>query len=210
LTHVVGQSTIFLAAIAIGLLLRFDGIHQDALALGAVMLLNQLAHPLLAFYAMDGFGHKDPNQTVFVLEAAMPVAPLVAVFPGYYDLNTRLASIAIIASLVISPLTIPGLLLLLCCAVPNKCRAETAKFSPPRPTRFPPSAAESGRSGTLLVPDVLWNSIPLGHPLRIHTMPHPRKTGAYHLVALPFGLTARLRRERLVSHRLLPAGAAST
>jgi hypothetical protein len=31
----------------------------------------------------------------------------------YYDLNTRLASIAIIASLVISPLTILGLLFLL-------------------------------------------------------------------------------------------------
>ena len=99
--------------IAIGLLLRFDGLRQDALALGLVLVLNLVAHPLLALYAVDEFGFQDPNRTVFVLEAAMPVAPLVAVFAGYYDLNTRLASIAIVASLVICPLTILGLLMLL-------------------------------------------------------------------------------------------------
>ena len=113
LTHVVGQSTTFLAAIAIGLLLRFDGMRKDALALGVALVLNLVAHPLLALYAVDGFGFQDPNRTVFVLEAAMPVAPLVAIFAGYYDLNTRLASIAIVASLVISPLSILGMLFLL-------------------------------------------------------------------------------------------------
>lgn len=113
LTHVVGQSTTFLAAIAIGLLLRFDGERQDAPALGVVLVLNLMVHPLLAFYTVDGFGFQDPNRTVFVLEAAMPVAPLVAVFANYYHLNTWLASIAVIASLVVSPLTILVLLMLL-------------------------------------------------------------------------------------------------
>ena len=113
LTQVVGQSTTFLAAIAIGLMLRFDGVRQDVPALAVVLMLNLLAHPLLALYAADGVSLQDPNRTVFVLEAAMPVAPLVAVFAGYYDLNSRLASIAIIASLVISPLTILGLLMAL-------------------------------------------------------------------------------------------------
>ena len=109
----VGQSTTFLTAIAIGLLFRFDGLRQDALALGLVLVLNLVAHPLLGLYAADGFGFQDPKRTVFVLEAAMPVAPLVAVFAGYYDLSTRLASIAIIASPVFSPLTMLGLLFLL-------------------------------------------------------------------------------------------------
>ena len=113
LTHVVGQSTTFLAAIAIGLMLRFDGARKDVPALAVVLVLNLLAHPLLALYTADGVSLQDPNRTVFVLEAAMPVAPLVAVFAGYYDLNTRLASITIVASLVISPLTILGLLFLL-------------------------------------------------------------------------------------------------
>jgi len=99
--------------IAIGLLLRFDGLRQDALALGLVPVLNLMTHPLLALCAANGFGFQDPNRTVFVVEAAMPVALLVAVFAGYYDLSTRLASIAIIASPVISPLTILGLLFLL-------------------------------------------------------------------------------------------------
>ena len=113
LTHVVGQSTTLLAAIAIGLLLRFDGMRRDALALAVVLVLNLVVHPLLALYAVDGFGFQNPNRTVFVLEAAMPVAPLAAVFAGYYALNTRLASIAIVTSLVLSPLTILGLLFLL-------------------------------------------------------------------------------------------------
>jgi predicted permease len=113
LTHVVGQSTTFLAAIAIGLMLRFDGARKDVPALAVVLMLNLLAHPLLALYTADGVSLQDPNRTVFVLEAAMPVAPLAAVFAGYYDLNTRLASLAIVASLVISPLTILGLLFLL-------------------------------------------------------------------------------------------------
>jgi predicted permease len=82
LTQVVGQSTTFLAAIAIGLMLRFDGARQDVPALVVVLLLNLVAHPLLALYAADGVSLQDPNRTVFVLEAAMPVAPLVAVFAG--------------------------------------------------------------------------------------------------------------------------------
>jgi predicted permease len=87
--------------------------RRDALALAVVLVLNLVVHPLLALYAVDGFGFQNPNRTVFVLEAAMPVAPLAAVFAGYYALNTRLASIAIVTSLVLSPLTILGLLFLL-------------------------------------------------------------------------------------------------
>jgi predicted permease len=79
---VVGQSTTFLTAIAIGLLLRFDGLRQDALALGLVLVLNLVAHPLLGLYAADGFGFQDPKRTVFVLEAAMPVAPWSPFLPA--------------------------------------------------------------------------------------------------------------------------------
>jgi predicted permease len=107
-----GDTIPFLVAISIGLSLNNLPNKNDVATIAVCALLILLAEPVLIFY-IDTQIHETylDRQLSFIL-AAMPAAPVIAVYAIRYEANPKLASSLVTATTVLSAITIPSLLYL--------------------------------------------------------------------------------------------------
>ena len=108
----IGDTIPFLVAISIGLSLNNFPNRNDMAVITFCAVFILIAEPLLIFYMDTQI--KEPyldRQLSFIL-AAMPAAPVIAVYAIRYEANPKLASTLIAATTVLSAITIPTLLYL--------------------------------------------------------------------------------------------------
>jgi len=103
---VLASANTFLAAMTVGLLLRFKNV-RPLLGLAAVVCLIKLAiQPVLTWLPMQMISVSPLHQRVLVLEAAMPAMALSVVFAKSYDCDAEAASVMLFATYIVSTVTL--------------------------------------------------------------------------------------------------------
>jgi len=78
--------------------------------LAVIVLLRLVAGPLAGFAAAHGLGVTGPGFQAAVLESGMPVAVITLVLATEYDVEPELVTAAVLASTLLSPLTLTPLM----------------------------------------------------------------------------------------------------
>lgn len=101
------NATVPLIMLSIGLSLEVADLSKHKLAIGTVALIKLALSPLLAFAVAQALGMSGTDLGITTLEASMPPAMIVMVIGLRYGLDTDFIPAAIVATTMISLLTIP-------------------------------------------------------------------------------------------------------
>lgn len=111
--NVAAHANTFLVTLAVGLLLRFDGLRAVAKAAVLVSAVKLIVMPLLAWLPTAALGIAGSELNVLVLEAAMPSGMLGVVLCSSYGCDARFAAKLVLTTTALSVLTIPAVFALL-------------------------------------------------------------------------------------------------
>lgn len=104
----VSVATVPLIMLAVGLTLEGKKIGRYAAPLAAVVVIKLLLSPLFAYAAARTGGLPPADLSVVVLEASMPAVMLSLVVGLKYKLDVEFTSLAIVATIIVSLVTIPA------------------------------------------------------------------------------------------------------
>ena len=110
---VVGQANTFLVTLTVGLLLQLRVPGKVLLAAALVSGVKLLVMPLLAWPPARALGPAQWQLEVLLLEAGMPSAMLAVALCSSYGCDDRLAASLVVATTVLSVLTLPAIFVLL-------------------------------------------------------------------------------------------------
>jgi predicted permease len=109
--EVIKHSVDLLVWIAIGLMLKPIGLTKFLPFLALVALMKLLAQPALALFLPHAAGLPHLTQQIILIESAMPSGAIAAVLSDRYGCDGPLAAALVIATYLISLVTIPLLIL---------------------------------------------------------------------------------------------------
>ena len=104
---IIGNALIIFVAITIALMLRPIKVKEMLPLIIIVVIMKLIAEPLLAYEGSLIFGTIDPAKEILFLEASMPSGTIAAVLAERYGCDGGTASALIIATYVLSLITIP-------------------------------------------------------------------------------------------------------
>jgi hypothetical protein len=96
-----------MVAISVGLMLRPIGVREILPILGVVFVLKMILLPLLVFFGAGAAGLSSLAVEILVIEAAVPSGAVAAAIADRHGCDGQLASAVIIATYLISLVTIP-------------------------------------------------------------------------------------------------------
>jgi predicted permease len=102
----VGHANLFFVALVIGLILEVKKIKHIYLFLGLTILLKLIIKPLLAVYLTDLTHVTEMMREIVLIETALPSAILTVVFAKQYNCRPDLVSMSIMATLVVSVVSV--------------------------------------------------------------------------------------------------------
>lgn len=101
-----GAATVPLIMLTIGLSLEGKKLGQYALPLGGVIVIKLLLSPVFGFLAASAGGLSPADLNIVVLESSMPAVMLSLVVGLKYKLDTEFIALAILVTIIASPLSI--------------------------------------------------------------------------------------------------------
>lgn len=105
--HYLGNATVPLIMLSLGLSLKFHRINKYKGNITFVSLLRLLFSPLLATFLTNLLGIYGLEKKVLIVESAMPSAMLSIVLSVRYRLNPELTAICVFTTTLLSLITIP-------------------------------------------------------------------------------------------------------
>lgn len=105
--HIAGAANTFLVTLAVGLFLSFRGLRDALLAVALVATVKLLIMPVLVWVPTGLVDIPLWQIEVAVLEAAMPSAMLTVVLASSYGCDARFACKLVLATSVLSVVTVP-------------------------------------------------------------------------------------------------------
>ena len=108
-----GQGTIPLIMIVLGLSIEFDGISRSKSMIAFTSLMKLVFFPAVAFLVASSLGLVDLQFKVSIIEAAMPSGMMSLLLAITYKLNHELTSDCVFINTVISLITLPLIMALL-------------------------------------------------------------------------------------------------
>ena len=108
-----GQGTIPLIMIVLGLSIEFDGISRSKSMIAFTSLMKLAFFPAVAFLVASSLGLVDLQFKVSIIEAAMPSGMMSLLLAITYKLNHELTSDCVFINTVISLITLPLIMALL-------------------------------------------------------------------------------------------------
>ncbi len=108
-----GQGTIPLIMLSLGLSINFDGISRSKSMIAFTSLMKLAVFPIIAFLIVSSIGLVDLQHNVAIIEAAMPSGMLSLLLSITYKLDYELTSDCILINTVISLITLPVIIMLL-------------------------------------------------------------------------------------------------
>ncbi|WP_405267479.1 AEC family transporter [Methanobrevibacter sp.] len=108
-----GQGTIPLIMIVLGLSIEFDGITRSKSMIAFTSVMKLAFFPAAAFLIASSIGLVDLQYNVSIIEAAMPSGMMSLLLAITYRLNHELTSDCVLINTVISLITLPLILMLL-------------------------------------------------------------------------------------------------
>lgn len=111
--EVIKHSVDLLVWIAIGLMLKPINLKEFFPLLVLVVVMKMIVQPTLALFLPHTLGLPLITQQIILIESAMPSGAIAAVLADRYGCNGPLAAALVIATYLISPVTIPLLILLM-------------------------------------------------------------------------------------------------
>lgn len=108
-----GQGTIPLIMIVLGLSIEFDGITRSKSMIAFTSVMKLAFFPAVAFLIASSIGLVDLQYKVSIIEAAMPSGMMSLLLAITYRLNHELTSDCVLINTVISLITLPLILMLL-------------------------------------------------------------------------------------------------
>jgi predicted permease len=103
-----GQATVPIIMLTVGLTLEGKRIGKYAAPLAAILAVKLLISPIFAYATVAAAGLSGADMGVVVLEASMPAVMLSLVVGLKYKLDVEFTSLAILTSIVASLITIPA------------------------------------------------------------------------------------------------------
>ena len=108
-----GNGTIPLIMLSLGISIDFGGIKRSKNMIIFTSIMKLLIFPLIAFFIVSHLGLLDLQFKIPIIEAAMPSGMLSLVLAITYKLDSELTSDCILINTVISLITLPVILMLL-------------------------------------------------------------------------------------------------
>lgn len=108
-----GQGTIPLIMLSLGLSINFEGISRSNSMIAFTSVMKLAIFPLIAFLIVSFIGLVDLQYNVAIIEAAMPSGMLSLLLSITYKLDYELTSDCILINTVISLITLPVIMMLL-------------------------------------------------------------------------------------------------
>lgn len=108
LTHI-GSANMFLVALTIGLLIKFDSQKGIILFVIIAVVIKLLLQPTITHYGTQIFNIDTLNSEIVLIESAMPSATVTAIFARQYNCKPELVSTTIFITLVLSLLSVSGM-----------------------------------------------------------------------------------------------------
>ena len=108
-----GQGTIPLIMIALGLSISFEGISRSKSMIAFTSVMKLAFFPFIAFLIASSIGLVDLQYNVSIIEAAMPSGMMSLLLSITYKLDFELTSDCILINTVISLITLPLIIMLL-------------------------------------------------------------------------------------------------
>lgn len=108
-----GQGTIPLIMIVLGLSINFDGISRSKFMIAFTSIMKLAFFPFIAFLIASSIGLVDLQYKVSIIEAAMPSGMMSLLLSITYGLDYELTSDCIFINTVISLITLPLIIMLL-------------------------------------------------------------------------------------------------
>lgn len=103
-----GQATVPIIMLTVGLTLETKKIGKYAAPLGVILAVKLLISPVFGYMAAVAGGLSGVDLGVVVLEASMPAVMLSLVVGLKYKLDVEFTSLAILTSIIVSLVTIPA------------------------------------------------------------------------------------------------------
>ena len=108
-----GQGTIPLIMLSLGLSINFEGISRSKSMIAFTSVMKLAIFPLIAFLIVSFMGLVDLQYNVAIIEAAMPSGMLSLLLSITYKLDYELTSDCILINTVISLITLPAIIMLI-------------------------------------------------------------------------------------------------
>ena len=108
-----GQGTIPLIMLSLGLSINFEGISRSNSMIAFTSVMKLAIFPLITFLIVSFIGLVDLQYNVAIIEAAMPSGMLSLLLSITYKLDYELTSDCILINTVISLITLPVIMMLL-------------------------------------------------------------------------------------------------
>ncbi len=108
----IGNANLLMVTFTIGLLIEYKSGQNVFLFLVLALIMKLILKPLLAIWWTDNGGFTDMMRQIVIIETALPSAILGVVFARRYNCRPDLVSLAIMASLVLSVITVNLIFLL--------------------------------------------------------------------------------------------------
>ncbi len=116
-SNMLGAATIPIALLVVGSIMgkgNFKEIHSYRDAIFLIVLCKLIILPVFALFITGFFGFLDPlTRAVIVLQAAMPSASTTPIFTTRFGGDSRLASVGVFATTIVSVITVPIVMSLL-------------------------------------------------------------------------------------------------
>lgn len=116
-SNMLGAATIPIALLVVGSIMwkgNFKEIHSYKDAIFLIVLCKLIILPVFALFITGFFGFLDPlTRAVIVLQAAMPSASTTPIFTTRFGGDSRLASVGVFATTIVSVITVPIVMSLL-------------------------------------------------------------------------------------------------
>ena len=112
-TEYLGNATIPIIMISLGVSLNFKGIKENLNFAGFGFLIKLVIYPLVAFLIILSLGLKGLQMDIAIIQAAMPSGMIVLTLIADHKLDLELASVIIFSTTIMSLLTLSILLFLL-------------------------------------------------------------------------------------------------
>ena len=111
--EILGRANTLMIVLAIGALLRFENLEAAIFPVIAACMIKLVMQPLIVWFPMQAMDVSTLAERVLVLEGGMPSATVAVVICNRYGCDARLGSVILFIMVLVSPLSILGLLLLI-------------------------------------------------------------------------------------------------
>ena len=112
-THLLGNTVAGLMILSLGMALQFKSTHWAVTPLIIIVISKLILSPLIGTNSAELMGLGNEFRTASILETAMPTQLLTLVISEQFGLDTQLLASCILATTLISTITIPNVYSLL-------------------------------------------------------------------------------------------------